>query len=76
MEFHLTLGQIEKRLLALEKTVQRLKRGRKSPGSRRWWVDDAGRFAGDRVFDEIVRLGREYREAQRPKNGGAKRGHS
>ena len=35
-------------------------------GQRRWWRAGAGRFAKDPVFDEIVRLGREYRESLRP----------
>jgi hypothetical protein len=31
-----------------------------------WWQTTAGRFKDDPVFDEIVRLGREYRESMRP----------
>jgi hypothetical protein len=38
-----------------------------SPAAQRhWWRDDAGRFADDPVFDEIVRLGRQYRESLHP----------
>ena len=33
---------------------------------RPWWREGAGRFANDPVFDEIVQLGREYRESQHP----------
>jgi hypothetical protein len=32
-------------------------------------VQDAGRFANDPIFDEMVRLGREYRESLRPGRG-------
>jgi hypothetical protein len=64
----MTLIQIEKRVKALEQTVQRLTR-RKSPVNRKWYRSHAGRFAGDSVFDEIVKLGRTYRKAQRPTPG-------
>ena len=35
-------------------------------GQHPWWEENVGRFANDPVFDEIVRLGREYRENQHP----------
>ncbi len=70
----MTTAQLTERLLALEKTVEELKSQMKhSPPGRRWWVDDAGRFADDPVFDEMVRLGREYRESLRPGNKKGKR---
>ncbi len=28
-----------------------------------WYVKEAGRFKDDPIFDEIVRLGREYRQS-------------
>ena len=34
-----------------------------------------GRFANDPVFEEIVRLGRKYRESLRPRSKKAKRAH-
>jgi hypothetical protein len=43
--------------------------------SRKWWVDSAGRFANDPVFDEIVRLGQQYRRSLKPVRGG-KHGHT
>lgn len=61
----MTLLQIEKRVKALEQTVQGLTRG-KPPVNRKWYRSHAGRFAGDPVFDEIVKLGRAYRKLQRP----------
>jgi hypothetical protein len=61
----MTLSQIEKRLEALEQTVQALQSPRAQPG--RWWVEQAGRFANDSVYDEIVRRGKSYRQSQRPK---------
>ena len=64
----MTLAELEKRLTALEQTVaQLLNKEMPSPQTQRhWWHDDAGRFANDPVFDEIVRLGREYRESLHP----------
>lgn len=41
-----------------------------------WWDADAGRFANDPVFDEMIRLGRKAREAERPKRKATKRARS
>ncbi len=69
--------RIEDRLRALEQTVERLQsQVRAADPMRRWWVEDAGRFKGDPVFDEIVRLGRKYRESLRPPRRNANRGRS
>jgi hypothetical protein len=67
----MTRTTLAKRLAALEKTVSELKAQIASTPSanRRWWVQDAGRFANDPIFDEMVRLGREYRESLRPGRG-------
>ncbi len=62
----MTLIQIEKRVKALEKTVRSLA-GTKRPANRKWYRAEAGRFAGDPVFQEIVKLGRAYRQSRRPK---------
>jgi hypothetical protein len=65
----MTLAQVEKKLAMLEKEIEQLKldRSTQGPSTGKWWIDGAGRFANDPVFDEIVRLGREYRESLRPK---------
>ena len=62
----MTMIQMEKRVKALEQTVQGLARP-KGPLNRKWYRTHAGRFAGDPVFDEIVKLGRVYRKSQGPK---------
>jgi hypothetical protein len=65
----LTTGQLAERVAALEKEVAELK-SRLEPSAvaqRRWWLEDAGRFADDPSFDEIVELGRRYRQSLRPK---------
>ena len=61
----MTLAELEQRIGALEQTVESLKArvGRTTPAGR-WWVDAAGRFADDPLFDEIIALGREYRRSQ------------
>lgn len=63
------LGEIDARLVKLEKVVSQLQtQASKSSRKRnRWWVTDAGRFADDPVFDEIVELGRDYRKSLGPK---------
>jgi hypothetical protein len=64
----MTLAQLEKRLAALEQAVEQIQSHlQPTPQNQRhWWRDDAGRFADDPVFDEIVRLGRDYRESLHP----------
>lgn len=61
----MTLAQIEERLEAIERELERLKQG---PPLRdgAWWVRTAGAFKDDPMFEEVIRLGREYRESQQP----------
>jgi hypothetical protein len=61
----MTLVEVERRLNALEQAVAELKK--RDGFDRRWWVNDAGRFANDPIFEEIVRRGKAYRESQRPR---------
>lgn len=61
----MTLVQIEKRVKALEQTVGGFGAATR-PASRKWYRTHAGRFAGDPVFAEILKLGRAYRKSQRP----------
>jgi hypothetical protein len=64
----MTLKELERRLIALEQTVALLQAqvNRTNDPNRPWWQNVAGSFANDPVFEEIVRLGREYRESLRP----------
>ncbi len=59
--------EVEKRLSALEKEVAFLKSqiGKKDEAKEPWWEEIAGTFADDPAYDEAMRLGREYRLAQR-----------
>jgi hypothetical protein len=64
----MTLAQLERRVRALETEVLELKAAAVIPNKAdpKWVLAHAGRFKDDPGFDEIVRLGREYREALRP----------
>ena len=60
-----TPSELEDRVASLEQEVARLKvqlKDRKSKGS---WVDEvSGAFEGDEGFREILRLGKELRDAE------------
>ena len=64
----MTVAQLEKRVAVLEKIVEELRaKVEKSPAEpRKWWRDDAGRFANDPLFDEMVQAVQEYRESLDP----------
>ncbi len=64
-------AELAKRVEALEKAVDELRaraNGTAVPDPhRRWWEEGPAPFKDDPVWEEIVRLGREYRESLRPK---------
>ena len=59
-----------RRISALESAVDDLSGGRTSevqpPKVDRWWLRELGRFDNDSIYEEILRLGREYRESTIP----------
>lgn len=57
---------LEKRLTALEGEVARLKSRLESREP--WWERIAGTFADDPVYQEAMKLGRQYRQSQRPRS--------
>jgi hypothetical protein len=62
-------GSLEDRVRALENEMALLK-ARLEPMKRTSadWLDKIyGSFANDPIYEEAMRLGREYRESQRPK---------
>lgn len=66
----MTMAQIVSRIAALEAEVTQLKRNQlpEMPAKNKAWVEQIwGSFADDPLFDEAMRLGRKWREAQRPK---------
>jgi hypothetical protein len=58
----MTLQQLEQRLSELERQVAELRREARPIRPLSGVQDTFGMFADDPEFDEIVRLGREYRE--------------
>jgi hypothetical protein len=66
-----TIQQLDRRLAQLEEEVRRLKETvRKEENGKPWWEQIVGSHKGSEAFAEIVRLGREIREAERRKAGG------
>lgn len=65
----MTVASIEERVAALEVEVARLKQQIEALNkpSGPWWQEISGAFADDPMFEEAMRLGREYRESLRPK---------
>lgn len=62
-----TTTTIEERVKTLEGEVAELKRRLGKPETMRQWLQRvSGRFKDDPAFAEIVRLGREFRQADRP----------
>lgn len=59
----------EDRLTALESEVALLKSKleQKEAPPKPWWEEIRGTFANDPIYEEAMRLGREYRESLRPK---------
>jgi hypothetical protein len=52
--------ELERELATLRKKVDALS------GDSPWWERIAGSFHGDAAYKQAMRLGREYRRAQRP----------
>lgn len=61
----MTLAQLEKRLATLERLVADLRARMEHPVAPvgAWSREKAGRFANDPLFDEMVRLGKRYRDS-------------
>ncbi|MDA0837310.1 MAG: hypothetical protein O3B01_17575 [Planctomycetota bacterium] len=61
-----SLATIEERVTALEQQLAKLKAERNGEGRKSGWIDKiCGSFKDDPEFDEIVKLGREYRQSDR-----------
>jgi hypothetical protein len=59
------IPSIEERLAALEHDVDEIKCSMKLAQKSDWFSKVAGSFKDDADFDEVVRLGREIRQAER-----------
>lgn len=60
---------IEERLAILEREVADLKR-KAPPAKKNWIARISGSFKGDPDFGEILRLGKEIRDAEAPDEDG------
>ncbi len=58
-------AEIEARFAKLETEVSHLKAQIQTANQTPWWESILGTFAEDPVYDEAMRLGREYRESLR-----------
>lgn len=62
---------VEERLATLETEVEQLKARldtEKPPSAVPWWEQRFGAFADSPEYEEITRLGKEYRESLRPED--------
>ena len=62
---------VEDRLIALEAEVREIKSRLEAASPEAvtpWWKRIVGVYRDDPEFEEAMRLGREYRESQRPKD--------
>lgn len=59
----MTQQELETRVANLEATVAELKKqiGKPAANEKPWWEKIRGTFADDEMFEEAMRLGREYR---------------
>lgn len=64
----MTLDEVAKRLSILESEMAHLKaaqEGRRKQNAREWFEQFSGSMANDPGFDEVLRLGKEWRDSQR-----------
>jgi hypothetical protein len=62
--------KLAERVAALEAEVARLRKSVEGQAAKEedpWWKQIWGSFANDPMYEEAMRLGREYRESLRPK---------
>jgi len=58
---------LEKRVAALEEELARLRRRiETTESSRPWWERIAGTFEKDPVYEQAMKMGREYRQSLNP----------
>jgi hypothetical protein len=57
-----TIAELEQRLVAVERELAELKQRVANPELSKAWMATFGAFRDDPLFDEAVRLGREWRE--------------
>jgi hypothetical protein len=61
-------SQLEQRVAALEAEVTKLKSQMQAMQTAQpWWEQIAGTFQHDPMYEEAIRLGRQYRQSLRPR---------
>ena len=64
---HMAVEKIEKRMAQLEQEVAALRKKLDDlAGSGPWWERIAGSFRNDRIYQQAMRLGKQYRREQKP----------
>jgi hypothetical protein len=60
---------LEQRVAALERQIARMQRSQElnAPSGRVWLDDLYGKFTGDPIFQQAMKLGRKYRQSLRPR---------
>lgn len=68
----MSIEALEERITALEIQVKQLKQisDPNAADEVPWWEKIRGQFKDDPIYEEAMRLGREYRESLRPKEEG------
>ncbi|WP_394793990.1 hypothetical protein [Armatimonas sp.] len=60
----MTVIELEKRVLSLEETLEKLRQKvEKTEVVRPWWEQVRGTFKDDPIYDEAMRLGRVWRDS-------------
>ena len=62
----MTLAELEKRVEKLEKLIA--EQSLPTPNrNAKWWLEHSGAFSNDPGYEQIVDLGRKYRQSLKPK---------
>ncbi|MCL4207347.1 MAG: hypothetical protein KJ000_33105 [Pirellulaceae bacterium] len=70
----MTPAQLEKRVAVLEAELAKLKSKVEGyDASKPWWEKIAGTFQDDPIYEEAMKLGRQYRQSQKPDAASRKR---
>ncbi len=59
-EIETKFKDLETEISLLKQKIEKIEKPKEA-----WWKERAGMFADDPIYDEAMRLGREYRLAQR-----------
>jgi hypothetical protein len=70
----MTQAQLEERVAVLEAELAKLKsKVEGNDASKPWWEKIAGTFQDDPIYEKAMKLGRQYRQSQKPRAASRKR---